>query len=154
MRRVRQNFTPLFQVLTYGFLIAAILLLAYGGGRLYRGVSSARTQNEALRGTLAYLQSQVAANDAGGVRIESGPEGDMLVLPLSSGEYQTMIYLSNGKLLEELAPTDVRPDPTRAQTISAVNSFSAAFAGDHALKVSVDGRTALVSLHAEGGGVE
>ena len=154
MRRVRQNFTPLFQVLTYGFLIAAVLLLAYGGGRLYRGVSSARAQNEALRGTLAYLQSQVAANDAGGVRIESGPEGDMLVLPLSNGAYQTMIYLSDGELVEELAPTEAQPDPAKAQVISDVTSFSAAFAGDHVLKLCADGRTALVSLHTEGGGAE
>ena len=154
MRRARENFTPLFQVLTYGVLIAAILLLAYGGGRLYRSVSEARTRNEAVRGTLAYLQSQVAANDAGGVRIESGPDGDMLVLPLESGDYQTMIYLSEGKLMEELSPVGARPDPTRAQAISDVSSFSVSFAGNRALKLCVDGRTALVSLHAEGGGAE
>ena len=152
MRQHRQNFTPLFQVITYGFLTAAILLLAYGGARLYRGVSAARVQNESLRGTLAYLQSQVAANDAGGAAVESGLEGDMLVLPLEGGEYQTMIYLSDGKLVEELAPAGARPDPERAQTIADASEFSAAFVNDHALRLSVDGRTALVSLHAEGGG--
>ena len=141
---------PLTQVALYAVLLWAVLLLAYGGGRLYQSVNSAKAANESLRGTLAYLQSQVSANDTGGISVEAGAEGALLRLPLAGSDYETLIYCSNGNLMEELATVGAQPDPDKAQTIAEGTMFSAVWVNDHLLRLEADGHTALVSLRTEG----
>ena len=123
-RKFQDLLTPLCQLLTYGFLIWAVLFLVYTGSHLYEKVTVQKDRNEQIRSSIFYLQNQLTSNDAeGDVQVEKGPEGDMLVLSLPEREYQLYIYTYQGYLMEELGARGKGAHPDKASQVSPVKSF-------------------------------
>ncbi len=148
-KRKLQGFGQLMQIALYLVLLCGVLFLAYSGSRLYQSVSVSKQNNEVQRGTLAYLQSQVSANDSAVISIETIESGSLLRLPLGESGYDMMIYCADGSLVEETAKSGSAPSPDKAQTIADSTSFSAAWVNPNLLRLEVDGKTALVSLRTE-----
>lgn len=138
--------TPLLLLLSHLCLLGAVLFLVTAGCRLYRQVTVQRAGNEALRTTLFYLQNQVAANDtAGGVRVDWGPEGDLLALADPETGSEVYVYTWQGALMEELVMAGDEPRPELAEPIAQVNRFSVRQEGQ-TLELTVDGKRAWMSL--------
>ena len=133
--------TPLAQLITYGFLIAAVLFLVFVGSRLYQKINIQKTANEDLRSTVIYLQNQISANDTGrGVQVQKGPETDALVFPMENEEYVLSIYQYEGYLVEELTDRNYEFDPAGAQKIGPVDSFEIISTDNGICHLKVDGQ--------------
>ena len=106
-----------------------------------------------MRATLGYLVTRVRSSDAAGaVRVEEGPEGDMLILADRDSGYETRIYLYDGWLMEQLCAAGADTDPAAAQQVAQADSFSVQWARSALLRLTVDGKTADAALRSAGGG--
>ena len=149
---MRQKQSSLWALALYAMLVAALLLLAVFGAKLYAGLTASRRANERQRAALAYLQSRVAAADAAGaVSLGEGPEGQSLVLRMGDTGYETRIYLYEGSLVEEDVLTGSAGDPAEAQPIDECTQFSLAWEADGVLKITADEGSALAALRSAGG---
>lgn len=144
--------SPLLAMALFGLMLACVLgLMALGSG-LYGSITRTMTANNADRASLRYLTTSVrAADTAAGVRLDSGPEGTMLVLAEPASGYETRIYLWEDQLVEEYAPAGSAPAPENAQPVCACTRFEATFAADQLLMLTTDQGTARVALRCEKG---
>lgn len=111
--------------LTMGLLLLvflAILLIALVAGvTVYQRVAGIQQTTNEERLAQQIIANNVRAKDgAGTVRIGTGPEGRSLVLVenLASGNYETRIYLYEGKIVEEYAVAGMPYNPTKAAIIA------------------------------------
>lgn len=150
MKRINSDLlTPLCQLITYMLIITAVMFLVQVGSRLYQRVTEQKNANEHLRSTVAYIHNQAAANDAMGVQVKSGIEGDMLVFPITGGEYELCVYAYEGNLIEEMKEKDAALDPASGDIITQVESFEIfAVSGNETMKLEIDGMTAWVNLRS------
>jgi hypothetical protein len=149
----RPSFTGWFQLITYILLIGAVLMLTVTGGKIYQAVTLQKTANEQLRSTTAFLQSQVAAADtADQISITTGPEGDALCLRFGDGTYQTVIYLYDGSLVEQVLAVDAAFSPEDADVIASVDSFAVTLTTPNQLAFQVNGATFYAALRSGGVG--
>lgn len=144
--------SPVLAMALFGLMLACVLgLMALGSG-LYGGVARSMTANNAARASLRYLTTSVrAADTAGSLRLEDGPEGGMLVLAEPDTGYETRIYLWDGQLMEEYAPAGSAAAPQNAQPVCACTRFDVSFSGDRLLVLTTDQGTARVALRCEKG---
>lgn len=137
--------------LLYAMILCAALLLTLFGATIYERISLRREENFALRSTLAYVQTRLAAADSvGGVKLGQGPEGAALLLPEGDSGYETRIYLSEGMLREELTLSGGPYNPDFANAVTEAESFEVKRSGS-LLRISVNGRAAYAALRSEGG---
>ena len=153
MQRSADRATPAFSLALFALMLGCILWLTALGAGLYGRLAASRSANDQVRATLGYLVTRVRSSDAAGaVRVEEGPEGDMLIRADRESGYETRIYLSDGWLVEQLCAADAATDPAAAQPVAQAESFSAQWARSTLLRVTVDGKTADAALRSAGGG--
>lgn len=153
MRRSSGRATPAFSLALFALMLGCILWLTALGAGLYGRLAASRAANDQVRASLGSLVTRVRASDvAGAVRVEDGPEGDMLVLADAAGGYEIRVYLSGGQLLEQLCAPGADPDPEAAQPLAPAREFSARWAQPSLLRLTVDGVSADVALRSAGGG--
>ncbi len=134
------------QIALYAMLLCAVMFLTYSGSRLYQNVSASKEQNEAMRGTLAYLQSQISANAGINLQIEDTENGSLLRMPLEESDYDLLIYCADGALREEVTASGKTADPEKAQVIAQGKEFTAQWVNRRLLQLELDGRSTLVSF--------
>ena len=102
MHRSSGRATPAFSLALFVLMLGCILWLTALGAGLYGSLEASRTANEQTRAALGSLVARVRSGDAAGaVRLDSGPEGDMLVLTEQESGYEFRIYLADGWLMEQ-----------------------------------------------------
>ncbi len=135
--------------LIHALLLIAALVLTVFAARIYGSITEGREENNALRSTLAYVQTRLAATEyKDGVHVEEGSEGSVLVLREGESGYETRIYLYEGQLREELSPCGSPLSPDEANCLTAAESFSITEEAG-VLRISIDGRQALSALRTE-----
>lgn len=146
--------TPFFAMALFAMMILCILGLILIGAGLYGRVVQSQNQNETQRSCLSYVVSRVAAaNTAGAVFVEDGPEGDMLVLaePGDDGEYETRIYVYDGFLCEEYGTADQDLNPEAAMKIGEDETFTLCWLEDDLLQVTTSSGSVKIAVHSGGG---
>ena len=112
MHRSSGRATPVFSLALFVLMLGCILWLTALGAGLYGSLEASRTANEQTRAALGSLVARVRSGDAAGaVRLDSGPEGDMLVLTEQESGYEFRIYLADGWLMEQFCAADAATDP-------------------------------------------
>lgn len=153
MHRSSGRATPAFSLALFMLMLGCILWLTALGAGLYGSLEASRTANEQTRAALGSLVARVRSDDAAGaVRLDSGPEGDMLVLTEQESGYEFRIYLADGWLMEQFCAADAATDPEAAQPLAPAQEFTAQWASPALLRLTVDGNTADAALRSAGGG--
>lgn len=135
------------QIALYTMLLCAVLFLTYSGSKLYENVNASKKQNEATRGTLAYLQSQVSENAGdSNIQIENAENGNLLRVPLKESGYDLLIYCADGALREEVTASGNPANAEKAQIIADGEEFVVSWVNQRMLQMELDGRSTLVSL--------
>ena len=146
-----QKNAPVFAMALFALLLACILALVVLGGGLYGSLAGAQRQNGQVRASLTYLSTRVRAADcAGAVRLEDGPEGPALILaePETGSGYETRIYLYEGRLLEDYAPAGSALAPQDAQAVAETCCFEPAWRAPSLLSSRTGEGTVLVALRS------
>ena len=153
MHRSSGRATPAFSLALFVLMLGCILWLTALGAGLYGSLEASRTANEQTRAALGSLVARVRSGDAAGaVRLDSGPEGDMLVLTEPESGYEFRIYLADGWLVEQFCAADAATDPEAAQPLAPAQEFTAQWAAPALLRLTVDGKTADAALRSAEGG--
>lgn len=153
MRRSSGRATPAFSLALFALMLGCILWLTALGAGLYGRLTESRAANEQTRAALGSLVTRARAGDtAGAVRLDSGPEGDMLVLTDPDTGYEFRIYLAEGWLMEQFCAADAATDPAAAQPLAQVREFTAQWVSPSLLRLTVDGDTAEAALRSAEGG--
>lgn len=153
MHRSSGRATPAFSLALFVLMLGCILWLTAMGAGLYGSLEASRTANEQTRAALGSLVARVRSGDAAGaVRLDGGPEGDMLVLTEQESGYEFRIYLADGWLMEQFCAADAATDPEAAQPLAPAQEFTAQWASPALLRLTVDGNTADAALRSAGGG--
>ena len=153
MHRSSGRATPAFSLALFMLMLGCILWLTALGAGLYGSLEASRTANEQTRAALGSLVARVRSGDAAGAaRLDSGPEGDMLVLTEQESGYEFRIYLADGWLMEQFCAADAATDPEAAQPLAPAQEFTAQWASPALLRLTVDGNTADAALSSARGG--
>lgn len=153
MQRSSSRATPVFSLVLFALMLGCILWLTALGTGLYGRLEASRSANEHTRAALGSLVTRVRSGDAAGaVRLDNGPEGDMLVLTDPDSGYEFRIYLAQGWLVEQFCAADAATDPDAAQRLAQAQEFTAQWAGPSLLRLTVDGKTAEAALRSAEGG--
>ena len=153
MHRSSGRATPAFSLALFVLMLGCILWLTALGAGLYGSLEASRTANEQTRAALGSLVARVRSGDAAGtVRLDSGPEGDMLVLTEQESGYEFRIYLADGWLMEQFCAADAATDPEAAQPLAPAQEFTAQWACPALLRLPGDVTTADAALRSAGGG--
>lgn len=132
--------------------LAGFFLLVVFGAKSYRNTVGGQEENMRTRALLSYLATTVHANDAyAAVRINEGPEGQVLVVPDSESDYALRIYLYEGNLVEDFAAEGSPLAPESAQVIGKTASFFVEERDKRVLFISTDVGHILLHLRSEGG---
>lgn len=129
MMNTHEHVSPIIHGLMlaiFSLFILAMLVVLLAGSQIFSAVDNYSTETDRTRLTLSLVANAIHANDAtNAVRVEDGPESDVLVLSevTSTGTYETRFYLYNGWLVEEYAPAGTELDPTRGTQIVRENRF-------------------------------
>lgn len=153
MQRSSSRATPVFSLVLFALMLGCILWLTALGAGLYGRLEASRSANEQTRAALGSLVTRVRSGDvAGAVRLDNGPEGDMLVLTDPDSGYEFRIYLAQGWLVEQFCAAGAATDPDAAQRLAQAQEFTAQWAGPSLLRLTVDGKTAEAALRSAEGG--
>ena len=153
MHRSSGRATPAFSLALFMLMLGCILWLTALGAGLYGSLEASRTANEQTRAALGSLVARVRSGDAAGAaRLDSGPEGDMLVLTEQESGYEFRIYLADGWLMEQFCAADAATDPEAAQPLAPAQEFTAQWASPALLRLMVDGNPTDATLRTSGGG--
>lgn len=134
---------PLALLLLDTLLILGLLVLVVAGAGLYASAVDDQRFHAQQRSALSYVQSQ-AALCRGGVAVEPGEEGDVLLLTQPGGGYVTRIYLHEKTLRSQLVPTDAAISPENGDVICAMEEFDLTWISDTLLQVQTDFGSAYV----------
>ncbi|WP_455500823.1 DUF4860 domain-containing protein [Gemmiger sp.] len=149
MHERAEKIAPAAALALYLVLLGTVLTLAAVGGRLYGLLSDSRAANDARRASLTYVTARLrAADSADAVRVESRPEGDVLVLDDGSG-YETRLYAYHGALVEEYAAVNSDYMPATAEKVADTHTFTVVQDGARYIITTDDGE-AHVTLHSAG----
>jgi len=140
-----------FAIGTVALFLMGFLLLVIFGARIYRDTVAGQAGNNDTRAQLSYLVTTVRGNDSrGAVSVSGTAEAPLLVIRDGDSGYAFRVYLSEGRLVEDFAPTDAPLDPAAGQIIGTTNTFTARKDGA-LLRMSTDEGSVLVYLRGEGG---
>ena len=153
MHRSSGRATPAFSLALFALMLGCILWLTALGAGLYGQLEASRSANEQSRAALGSLVTRVRSGDAAGaVRLDEGPEGDMLVLTDPDSGYEFRIYLAEGWLVEQFCAATAATDPAAAQPLAPARKFTARWQSAALLRLTVDGATADAALRSAEGG--
>lgn len=143
----------LFALALFGLILACILALVLLSTNMYGTLAGNRSQNDADRAALRYLSTSVRSNDvAGGVTLQPGPEGQMLVLTDEAIGSELKIYLHDGWLVEESTVPGISADPARAQRITQETVFTPELLQENLLRIETSHGALVVALRTAQGG--
>lgn len=138
-----------FSLALFVLMLGCVLMLAVFGAQVYGALTMSQNRNKAVRAGLSYVAARLhAADEVRAVSVETGPQGDALVLA-DVGEdtgYETRIYVYDGQLMEEYAEKQRDLDPSSAQPVAATDTFSVTLDGG-LVTVTTDQGTIRVFLH-------
>lgn len=144
----------LFPIILLAVFFIALLLSLVCGVLVYKHVTNLQTAANTQREGLELICNVVRANDStGSVAVGNGPEGKALVIveALSTGNYETRIYLHDGKIVQEYSLAESPYTPEKASTITESGTFSFSYANG-LLNVETDQGSAEIALrHLQGG---
>lgn len=121
--------------------LAGFFLLVIFGAQSYRNTVAGQEENMNRRALQSALSAAARACDRSGavtVRRE-GAYAPVLVIADGESGYATLIYHSDGKLMEDYARLDAEPSPERSQLIGETASFA------------LDNRDGLIELRTDAG---
>lgn len=137
--------SSLMLLLLYSLLILALLVLTVAGARLYRQALSAHEEQSRQRGALSYIQSQASlCQGQGQIRLENGPEGDMLCLKEPDSVYETRIYQYENTLRTEFSRQDQPLMLENSEVVCPLDTLELDWENRELLRVTADGRQAWV----------
>lgn len=140
-----KNAGSLMLLLLYSLLILALLVLTVAGARLYSQALAAHEAESRQRGTLSYIQSQAAlCQGCGQIRLEPGPEGDMLCLSEPDSDFETRIYQYESTLRTEFSRREQPVTPGNSEVVCKLDSLELCWQSGQLLCVTADGRQAWV----------
>ena len=125
-------------MLLYSALMLALLVLVYAGASLYSSAALSQRTNADRRSALSFVQSQAAACREN-VVLRQGTEGPILCLPEDGTDYETRIFLHEGKLKTSFVPKDSPLDAQDGDAVCPLESFALSWQSDSLLKISADG---------------
>ena len=135
---MKRQETSFMLMLLYSALILALLVLVYAGASLYSSAALSQQNNADRRSALSFVQSQ-AAGCRENVRLEQGSEGQILCLPEDGTDYETRIFLHEGKLRTAFVPKASPADADLGDAVCPLESFALSWQSDSLLKISADG---------------
>lgn len=122
---VRRN-NRFYTLVLFATIILCLLLVLTLGVTTFKSIATSRLTSQDER-----LETQIVAADirrideSESIRRDKGPEGDALVLieRLSSGDYETRLYLNQGNLVQEYAIAGSPITPEAATIIAPAKTF-------------------------------
>lgn len=144
----------IFTGVLFIMFIIVLLLAVLAGVGLYKALNEMREATDATRLSLSLISNDVRAADSiDAVAVGVGPEGNALVLRenLSTGRFETRIYLYNGSIVEEYALQDSAYTPQKATVLTKSETFSFSYRNG-LLTVLTDQGTANIALRSVRGG--
>lgn len=146
--------THTFTALLFAVFVLVLLVAIVAATRVYDGLHNMQTSANESRVGLSLIANMVRGNDAANaVAVGQGPEGRSLVLRevLTSGTYETRIYLYQGNIVEEYVLEGTAYAPERATVLVASKTFEFSY---HAgmLSITSDQGTTQVALRSLLGG--
>jgi hypothetical protein len=151
----REGSNRFFLLVLFALFVVALLIAIATGTGIYRSLSTMQANADDNRLGLSLIANSVKATDAtDAVAVGNGPEGRSLVLVerLTSGTYETRLYLYQGYLVEEYALASSAYTPAKASRIVASSTFNFNYR-DGLLSVTTDQGTIDVALRNVQGGV-
>lgn len=152
---MRENKTPLglYTIGIAALFLAGFLLLVILGARSYRDTVAGQSANMATRSLLSYLATAVKASDtADAVTVETGEEGDVLILTDAVSGYALRIYRHEGDLVEDYAAAGAPLSPEDAQIIGPTDTFRVEREREDLLRITTQAGQVLLRLRSEEGG--
>jgi len=136
-------------LITLSFILLSVGLLTFMAVSGYRQALASQQNDDAIRGTLTYLQTQIKAHDQVD-GIELADDGQRLILrEEQQGEvYENRIYVSNGQLVESYVMAGQPDDPANMTVIAATSMLQVTALTPRLLAVSTDAGTVRISLMA------
>lgn len=128
-------------------LLTGIALTVSLATAAYRAILRAQAEDDARRGSLSYVRTQVKSHDyEDGVALRDG----MLVLVESAGEarYELRIYAREGWLMEEYCVAGEASAPERASRLTETERFAARRIDEDLLLIETDGGESYIRLFA------
>lgn len=137
-------------VLFAGFMVVMLLTLWFGL-QVYHQLSAERASVEAERLAYGSLVNSVRANDAvDAFGFDSFEGNDALVMTqrTESGDFETVLFVHDGQLLQQYALAGTPIDPSAAHALFPTETFSVAYGDDGLLTLATDTVTVSVDLHS------
>lgn len=131
--------TAFAQLLLYGELILALLVLTAVGAKLYGSTLAAKDAHSHQRLALSYVQSQAMGFTGDALQTAPGPQGDMLVLREADGGFETRIYVYEGNLCSEFSPVGSDCAPDSGQVICPLSRLTLRWDSPTLLHLDADG---------------
>lgn len=146
--------TGAFTALLFLVFVFMMLVAIVAGTRVYGALRTVQSASDETRLGVSLIANDVRANDAiNAVAVGEGPEGRSLVLRevLTSGTYETRIYLYQGNVVEEYTLEGSAYSPDTATVIVASSTFDFSYSAG-LLTISCDQGSAQVVIRSLLGG--
>ena len=156
MKKRRIHMTTGYTIAIFALLLVGFLLVVIYGARTYGNTVESQRENNNQRAVLSYISTNVRNHDhRGGVSVEQGPQGDMLVLKDEIGEavYLTKIYVLDGVLMEEYGRDGMATGAGQLQEIGECGFLQMERQSAQRLWVRTDAGSMLLHLRSESGGM-
>lgn len=150
----RRFTTRTFVILLMAVFFIVLMIGLAGGAVMYQKISGAQIANNNVHLQSGLIANTVHVNDAyHSVEEAEGPEGRALVLveSLEIGDFETRLYLSQGRLMQEYAVAGNPFNPITATPLFDTDSFDFSFDGK-LLTITTDKGTCNVALRCKQGG--
>lgn len=150
-KRGFRDTASLYMLCIYTVLIVALFVLTYVSSSLYRSFANNQDENESSRNSLSYIQAKLlSCGEKGAVKTESTDDGDILIIKEGDTGYETRIFEKDGYLIEALVRSGSEVSDGEYEKICEVSTFSVTIENNF-VRISANGKTALVFLRCEGG---
>lgn len=139
------------ELLQYMVIVIILLCLVFMVVTAYKSANLYRMENDAQRKENSYMFNKIHSYDyKGGVKVEKGKYGDMIVLSdyTDEGIFETRIYSHKGSIYEEYRAKTEALNYLDAVEISKSERFEAT-KKDDIIKVITDSGEMIVALRAE-----
>lgn len=150
----KRDRSHVFTAILFALFLITLLFAITAGTNVYRSLHETADAADNARLGVNLIANTVRANDSiDSVAAGTGPEGQSLVLRehLSSGDYETRLYLYDGYVVQEYSLAGAAYTPDRATQIVESSQFSYTYANG-LLSITTDQGTADVALRSVGGG--
>lgn len=123
---VKRDSRRVFSILLFCVFFVALLAALVIGVNVYTHATETQNEMNTRREGIQLISNIVRANDANDViGVGEGPEGRSLVMieHLTSGDYETRLYLYQGNVVQEYSLASDPYDPARASVVTASSRF-------------------------------